>query len=75
VNGRLAGRLRYTRFPGRRTLEDFDFDFDFPPTRPRPPNAQVPRRPARQSPAVPPGILDPHERRSYNIYGKSVTHS
>jgi DNA replication protein DnaC len=27
VNRRLAGRLRYARFPGRRTLEDFDFDF------------------------------------------------
>lgn len=32
VNRRLAGRLRYARFPGRRTLEDFDFDFDFQPT-------------------------------------------
>ena len=27
VNRRLAGRLRYARFPARRTLEDFDFDF------------------------------------------------
>jgi DNA replication protein DnaC len=27
VNRRLTGRLRYARFPGRRTLEDFDFDF------------------------------------------------
>lgn len=27
VNRRLAGRLRYARFPARRTLEDIDFDF------------------------------------------------
>lgn len=27
VNRRLAGRLRYARFPSKRTLEDFDFDF------------------------------------------------
>ena len=27
TNRRLAARLRYARFPYRRTLEDFDFDF------------------------------------------------
>ncbi len=27
VNRRLAARLRYARFPGRRTLEEFDFEF------------------------------------------------
>jgi DNA replication protein DnaC len=27
VNRRLAGRLRYARFPSKRTLADFDFDF------------------------------------------------
>ena len=27
TNRRLAARLRYARFPYRRTVEDFDFDF------------------------------------------------
>ncbi len=29
---RLAARLRYARFPFRKTIEDFDFDFDFQPS-------------------------------------------
>ena len=32
VNRRLTARLRYARFPYRRTLDDFDFDFAFQPS-------------------------------------------